>query len=296
MFGVVFEEIECKSLINRVQGNLPFRWTINPYRGCQHACVYCFARPTHEYLGHNSGQDFNRRIVVKANATEVLRQELRHPRWRGEMIALGTACDPYEPAENKYQLTRKILQVILDFRNPLSITTKSNLILRDLDILRKLASVVELHVNFSISTLDERLWKQMEPKTPRPMKRLQAMEVLVKAGINTGVLLAPILPSVTDNRENLEYVVKTAVEHGAQYLASNVLFLKPGTREWFMPFLREAYPHLSSEYLKIYKSPYAPKNYTKYIFDLVDAIRKRWNLLSRPVEPANQIKQLALGL
>ena len=300
MSRVVFEEIQCKSLINRVRGDvLPFRWSINPYRGCQHACIYCFARPTHEYLGYSAGRDFDERIVVKINAPEVLRQELRNPRWRGELIALGTACDPYEPAEKKYRLTRKILEALRDFHNPVSITTKGVLALRDLDILRELASVTDGRVNFSLSTLDEKLWKVMEPKAPPPMKRLEVMERLVEAGVPAGVLLAPILPSVTDSKENLEAVVKAAAEHGAQYLAPNVLFLKPGTREWFMPFLREAYPHLTADYLRLYRGVYAPKNYTEKILTRIDNLRQRWGLTPRPIHERHPVPvqgKLALAM
>ena len=297
MSRVIFEEIQCKSLINRVRGDyVPFRWTINPYRGCQHACVYCFARPTHEYLGYNSGRDFDERIVVKVNAPEVLRQEMRHPRWRGELIALGTACDPYEPAEKKYQLSRRILEALRDFHNPVSVTTKSVLVLRDLDILKELSQVVTVNVNFSISTLDRDLWRAMEPRTPEPSRRLKAMEQLAKAGINTGVLLAPILPSVTDSEENLEAVVKAAVEHGASYLASNVLFLQPGTREWFMPFIREAYPHLTADYLRLYKGAYAPKDYTSRVLGLVDELRRRWRLEPRVQSSPKPVGQLVLAI
>lgn len=299
MSRVIFQEIQCKTLINRVQGDsLPFRWTINPYRGCQHACVYCFARPTHEYLGYNAGRDFDERIFVKVNAPEVLRCELRNPRWRSELIALGTACDPYEPAEKKYQITRKILEALRDYRNPISITTKGVLVQRDLDILKDLASVTSVRVNFSVSTLDEKLWKAMEPMTPPPVKRLEAMESLVKAGVPAGVLLAPILPSVTDSEENLEAVVKAAAAHGAQYIASNVLFLKPGTREWFMPFLREAYPHLTSDYLRLYKNAYAPESYTEKMVRLIDSLRQRWGLTTGhecSVNPSHLEGQLALA-
>ena len=294
---VIFEEIQCKRLINHVAGDaLPFKWTINPYRGCQHASVYCFARPTHEYLGYNAGRDFDGRILVKMNAPEVLRQEMREPRWRGELIAIGTACDPYEPAEKKYRISRQILETLRDFHNPVSLTTKSVLVARDLDVLKELSQVAEVEVNFSISTLDKRLWHAMEPRTPEPIKRLEAMEKLAKAGINTGVLLAPILPSVTDSEENLESVVKAAVDHGASYLATNVLFLKPGTREWFMPFIREAYPHLSADYQKLYRSAYAPKDYTSRVLGLVDELRNRWRLEPRRQAYFPPVGQLALAI
>ena len=282
MGKVVFEEIQSKSLINRVSGDsLPFRWTVNPYRGCQHACVYCFARSTHTYLGMNAGKDFDTRVSVKVNAPEVLRQELRASSWRGQLIALGTACDPYEPAEQKYRLTRGILQGLSDFRNPVSITTKGTLIERDLDILKELSQRAYCSVNFSVGTVDSEVWKATEPQAPKPVKRLQAMEKLVKAGIRAGVMLAPILPGLSDSPEKLEETVRAAAEHGAQFIAPNILHLKPGSREWYMPFVREAYPHLNALYVRLYKGPYAPEEYTERVLGLVEELRQRYGFLAK---------------
>ena len=298
MTKVVFEESRCKSLLNRVSGDaLPFRWTINPYRGCQHACVYCFARGTHAYLGMDTGRDFDTRISVKVNAPEVLRQELRSPNWRGQLIALGTACDPYEPAEQKYQLTRRILEALRDFHNPVSITTKGTLITRDLEILQELSGNAFCSVNFSLGTLDEKVWKLTEPQTPHPKKRLQAMEKLVRAGVRAGILMAPIIPGLSDTPEGLEAVVRAASDHGARFVAPNILHLKPGSREWFMPFIREAYPHLNPLYAHLYKGPYAPQEYTDRILDLVDSLRQRYALTPREHEtiPIGGL-QMALSL
>ena len=296
----IFEEIQVKSVINKVNSPLlPFRWTINPYRGCQHACVYCFARNTHTYLGYDAGKDFNQRIVVKVNAPEVLRTELQRPRWKRELIAMGTACDPYEPAEAKYFITRQMLQALRDFATPVGITTKSNLVLRDMDTLTELAQVADVTVNFSIATLNEDTWRRIEPGTPKPMKRLQAMERLSRAGIRTGVLLAPILPDITDSEENLEEVVREAAQHGAHFIAPNVLHLKPGSKEWFLPFLREAYPHLTPEYLRLYRrGAYAPRAYTEQTIGLVQRLRERWGLMSRegPTRRVLLQGQISLGI
>src|SRR4029079_6122072 len=176
--GITFEEIECKTIINKVQApGMGFSFTLNPYRGCQHACTYCFARGTHEYLGYDSGRDFETRVVVKVNAPEMLRQDLSRPSWRRELIAVGTACDPYQAAELKYSLTHRILKVLRDYANPASIVTKSPFIIRDTDVLESLSREAQVTVNFSIATLDEDVWKRIEPGTAKTAKTLAAMSV-----------------------------------------------------------------------------------------------------------------------
>jgi DNA repair photolyase len=299
MPDVIFEEIECKSAVGKLPAqaarNMPFRWTLNPYRGCQHACTYCFARGTHEYLGYDSGRDFETRVVVKVNAPEMLRQDLARPSWRRELIAVGTACDPYQAAELKYALTHRILKVLRDFANPASIVTKSPHIIRDADVLEQLSQVADLTVNFSISTLDEDVWKRIEPATAKPRKRLEAMRFLSERGIRCGVLLAPVLPGLTDDPEDLERVVDAAREHGASFIHDNVLYLKPGTKEWFMPFLREAYPHLSERYAKYYRGAYAPQTYTQDVHRTVERLRLKYGMVApRPVQPSAGQLQLAM--
>jgi DNA repair photolyase len=271
--GIVFEEIECKSIINKtsVRG-MPF-WSINPYRGCQHACVYCFARGTHEYLGYDSGRDFESRIVVKTNAAAVLRQELRRPSWNRDVIVLGTACDPYQQAEVKYGITRQLLEVMAEFAQPVHMLTKSPAVVRDLDVWQHLSEVTEAEVAFSIPTLDEAIWKKMEPGTARPAKRLEARRTMANGGVRCGVMIAPIIPGVTDDERHIEEVVGAAKDHGAAFVSPNVLYLKPGTKEWFMPALREAYPHLAGKYERYYHGPYAPKDYTAKVIALVDRIK-----------------------
>ncbi len=296
MPDIIFEEIECKSAINRVSApNMPFRWTLNPYRGCQHACTYCYARGMHEHLGYDAGRDFETRIVVKVNAPEMLRRDLGRPGWGREMIAIGTACDPYQAAELRYSLTHRILKVLREFANPASIVTKSPGIVRDADVLEDLSREAELTVNFSISTLDEDVWQRIEPGTAKPSKRLEAMRLLSERGVPCGGLLAPILPGLTDDPAALERVVDAAREHGASFVHDNVLHLKPGTKEWFMPFLREAYPHLSERYAKYYRGPYAPRTYTQEVHRLLDGLRTKYDLLPRPrVLPSAGQLQLAM--
>ena len=281
------QEIYCKTLLNKVDvPGLPFRWSLNPYRGCRHACRYCYARPTHEFWGMNSGKDFDQRVFAKVNAPEVLRQELRRPKWRGESIAIGTASDPYEPAEAQYCLTRRILQVLLEFHNPVSITTKGVLVKRDVDVLAELSRVADVKVAFSIGSLDEDIWQKIEPGTPKPMARMEAMQYLVDNGVQAGVMMAPLLPGISDSAESIDRVVQVAAEHGAQFVSANVLFLKPGSKEWFMPLIREAYPYLSPGYEKLYRHTYAPAEYTKAVLNLVDDSRHKWGLPAKTAAPA----------
>ena len=294
---ITFEEIECKGALNRVHvPAMPhLRWSLNPYRGCQHACVYCFARGSHEYLGYNTGRDFDQRIVVKVNLVEVLRRELRRPGWRREHVTIGTACDPYQQAELKYGLTRGALQAFRDHASPCSLITKSPNIVRDLPLLRELSSVAECTVLFSVATLREEVWRHIEPETAKPLHRLEAMARLSEAGVRCGVMLAPIIPGLTDDAANLEAVVQAAQEHGAALLGDNVLYLKPGTKEWFMPFLRETYPHLLPQYERFYRGSYAPRRYTEEVHTIVQQLRERWGLTPGQ-QPARQpVGQLELA-
>ena len=295
---VTFEEIECKSALNRV--NVPsmpeMRWSLNPYRGCQHACVYCFARGNHEYLGYNTGSDFDRRIVVKTNLVGVLRQELRRSGWRREQVTIGTACDPYQQAELKYGLTRGALQAFRDAASPCSLITKSPNIVRDLAVLRELSSVAECTVLFSVATLREEIWRHIEPETAKPVRRLEAMAQLAEAGVRCGVLLAPIVPGLTDDAESMEAVVQAAREHGASFMGDNVLYLKPGTKEWFMPFLRETYPHLLPRYEKFYRGSYAPRRYTEEVQAVVQQLRERWGLTASQQPARDPVGQLQLAM
>ena len=299
MAGAEVQEIFCKTLLNRIDvPDFQFRWTLNPYRGCRHACTYCYARPTHEFLGLDSGREFEQRVFAKVNAPEILRQELRRPKWQREAIAIGTASDPYEPAEAQYELTRRILQVLREFENPVSITTKGVLVRRDLDVLQELGDVADVRVTFSVGSIDEDVWKLTEPGAPSPMARLEAMQFLVENGVQAGVMMAPLLPGISDNAESIDAVAEAAADHGAQYLGANVLFLKPGSREWFMPMLSEAYPRLAPGYNSLYQKTYAPRDYTRTVLDLVDESRRNWGLATK-TEPRRmrvQQRQLELAL
>jgi len=299
MAGAEVQEIFCKTLLNRIDvPDFQFRWTLNPYRGCRHACTYCYARPTHEFLGLDSGREFEQRVFAKVNAPEVLRQELRRPKWQREAIAIGTASDPYEPAEAQYELTRRILQVLREFENPVSITTKGVLVRRDLDVLQELGDVADVRVTFSVGSIDEKVWKLTEPGAPSPIARLEAMQFLVENGVQAGVMMAPLLPGISDNAESIDAAAEAAAAHGAQYLGANVLFLKPGSREWFMPMLSEAYPRLAPGYNSLYQKTHAPRDYTQKVLDLVDESRRNWGLATK-TEPRRmrvQQRQLELAL
>ena len=284
MAGADVQEIYCKTLLNKIDvPRFPFKWTMNPYRGCRHACTYCYARPTHEFLGMDAGKEFESRVFAKVNAPEVLRKELQRRSWLREHIAIGTASDPYEPAEAEYKITRRLLKVLRDFHNPVTITTKSVLVRRDADILAGLSQVADVHVNFSIGTINEKAWHTMEPGTPRPEARLEAMQYLVENGVSAGVNMAPLLPGISDDEANMQAVAEAAFNHKAQYLSANVLNLKPGAKEWFFPLLKESYPNLIPGYNRLFanNNTYAPQQYTKSVMETFDRVRRQWNLRER---------------
>ena len=297
MAGADVQEIQCKTLLNRIDvPGFPFRWSLNPYRGCRHACRYCYARPTHEFLGLDAGREFEQRVFAKVNAPEILQQELRRPSWQGETIAIGTATDPYEPAESQYRLTRRIIQVLRECRNPAWITTKGVLVRRDVDVLKELGQVADVRVTFSVGSIDDRVWKLTEPGAPGPMARLEAMQFLVENGVPAGVMMAPLLPGISDSPESIDAVARAAAAHKSQFLAGNLLFLKPGSKEWFMPMLREAYPHLAPGYTRLYRKAYAPREYSNRILDLVKEAGLRWGLPHRPASQATPKGQRQLQM
>ncbi|HWD63633.1 MAG TPA: radical SAM protein [Solirubrobacteraceae bacterium] len=256
-----FYEVRAKSILNRVPevSQVPFRWTVNPYRGCTHACTYCFARPTHEFLDWNAGRDFEREIVVKVNAPERLRAELARPTWEGEHVALGTNTDPYQWVEGRYELMRGIWEAFLAARNPCSVLTKSPLLLRDLDLMRRLNEVTDFSAALSIPTLEPKAWRQTEPRTPNPQARLEALAELSAAGIRTGVLVAPLMPGINDSPEQVAEVVRLATEAGAAYVTGIALHLRKGVRDVFMSWLADNRPELAQLYEELYRrGAYAP--------------------------------------
>jgi DNA repair photolyase len=252
--GIEFIEVEAKSIINHVPGTyLPFNWTINPYRGCTHACTYCFARSTHTYMDMNAGSDFESKIVVKVNAPELLRKELRAKRWKGEHIAMGTATDPYQRAEGRYKLMSRIITTLTEYRNPFSILTKGTLIMRDLDLLIAASQVTEVSTAFSVGTVDEKVWNASEPGTPHPRKRLEAVRKLNAEGIPCGVMIAPVLPGISDSPEQLRAVIEAAIDAGATHVSPILLHLRPYVKDVYMQWLGDNYPDLVDRYQTMYR-------------------------------------------
>lgn len=250
-------EIVAKSALNRVQ-HMGFNWSLNPYQGCYHSCVYCFARAHAKLADRDPGLGFSARIGVKVNLPDVLRHELSSRSWKRDTVAFGTATDPYQPIEGTYKLTRRCLEAFRDFRTPIGLITKGTMVLRDIDVLIELSRRAKTTVCFSVPTVDETVWAKTEPGTPPPRKRLRVLKALVEAGIEAGVGMAPVLPGLSDSPQQLEATVAAAAEAGACFVWANIVYLKPGTKEHFMEFLGREYPHLLPRYRELFPGAYAP--------------------------------------
>jgi len=292
--GPELVEVRVKSVLNRVCG-MGFGWSVNPYRGCAHGCPFCYARRTHWFLDEDGVGRWATKIFVKVNAPEVLRDELARPSWRRELVAVGTATDPYQPAEARYRITRRILQALAEFRTPASLVTRSPLVLRDLDVLQELALRAGVTVCVSLVTLDPHLARQLEPTVALPRHRLRTVEQLARAGIRTGVLLAPVLPGLTDSPDNLQAVVRAAAESGAQFVRHNVLHLGEVTKDAFLAFLQARRPDLLPAYQELYPRRYAPAGYRREVARRVEACKRRVRFRGSAVlQPPPAPEQLAL--
>jgi DNA repair photolyase len=293
---VEYLHVRARTIISEVPraSRMPFRFTINPYRGCSHACTYCFARPTHEYLGLDGGDDFERRIVVKINAVERLAAELARPAWGGDHIAMGTNTDPYQQCEGRYRLTRGIVETLGAARNPFSILTKSTMVQRDSDVLVAAAERTSVRVNFSIGTLDDEVWRSSEPGTPPPWKRVEALARLSEAGIECGVLIAPILPGLSDRDDQLSAVVRAVIDAGAVSISSIGLHLRPGVRELFMPWLARTRPDLVARYEALYgaRSGYLARAEAEQLGERVRALIARHGGCARSPRLARAITEV----
>jgi DNA repair photolyase len=247
-----YREEPCRSALNRVQG-MGFKWSLNPYMGCVHRCTFCYVRAFEQRADRPSDDRYGRSIRVKTNVAAVLRRELARASWEREIVAIGAATDPYQPAEGRYKLTRACLEVLAEYANPVRIITRGPMIVRDVDVLARLASRASLAVTFSVPTLDDDIWRRTEPGTAPPRQRLRALRVLVDAGIEANVGMAPILPGLSDKPELLADVVRAAREAGATGVWANLLHLQPGTKEHFLAALARDWPELLPRYEELYR-------------------------------------------
>ena len=272
---VTFHEVMSKSALSKVPAasRMPFRWTVNPYRGCSHACRYCFARPTHEYLDLDAGRDFDSQVVVKMNVDTVLRAELAKPSWRREPVALGTNTDPYQRAEGRYRLMPGIIGALADSGTPFSILTKGTLLRRDLPLIAEAAQRVEVGLGVSLAFADEELQQSVEPGTPTPRARLDLIRAVRAAGLPCGVMVAPVLPWLTDSRDHLRRLLDAIADAGATGVTVVPLHLKPGTREWYLQWLEQEHPHAVAGYGRVFaRGTYALEAYRQWLWDRVEPL------------------------
>lgn len=287
-------ETPAKSVLNRVQG-MPFHWSVNPYRGCYHGCVFCYARRSHSYLEEDGVERWGSRIFVKTNAPAVLRSELAKRSWRHETVAIGTVTDPYQPLEGRYRLTRAVLEALADYDTPASLITRSPLVVRDIDVLSRLAMKAGVSVTVSIATMDAGLARQIEPTVAPPEKRLFAVRKLADAGLKVNVALAPVLPQITDTAENISAVVRAARDAGAASIWHNALHLHEITREAFFSYLRANRPDLVAHYASLYRGKYAPREVHAAIDERVhEAMQRAPRRAKVPLLQPKRTAQLSL--
>jgi DNA repair photolyase len=295
--SVEYVEQPCKSALNAVRG-MPFKWSLNPYMGCEHRCTFCYVRAFERRADRPSDDRYGRTIRVKTNIAAVLRQELSRRSWAFESVVIGAATDPYQPAEGTYRLTRACLQAFADYASPVALITRGPMIVRDIDVLTELSRRTEFGVTFSIPTLDDEVWRRTEPGTAHPRQRLRAISQLIAAGIKASVGMAPILPGLSDRPEQLDAVVRAAREAGAVGIWANLLYLRPGTKEHFLECLARHWPELLPRYEEEYrKGAYLPEEKTRPVQQVVASLRQAHGIADRrPVKitPAERPRQLEL--
>ena len=294
-----YREEPCKVALNRVRG-MAFDWSLNPYMGCVHRCTFCYVRAFERRADRPSDERYGQSIRVKVNVAEVLRRELARASWKHETVAIGAATDPYQPAEGRYRLTRSCMEALVDAHNPFNVITRGPLIVRDLDVLQEAARRAEVSINFSVPTLDDRVWRTTEPGTAPPRQRLRALKRLVDGGIKAGVGMAPILPGISDKPELLREVVRAARDAGATHLWANVLFLRPGTREHFLENLAEDWPEEAERYERLYgHGAYLKKDVTGPVQGAVAELRREYGVADRrrkPLAPPPEPEQLSFAV
>jgi len=260
---------------------MPFEWTLNPYRGCTHGCHYCFARRYHAQFEMDSGDEFASVILVKRNIVAILARELDRPSWQREYVAFGTATDPYQPIEGHYKLSRGLIETLARGRTPFGLITKGPMVVRDIDVLREHGRTLRNTVYMSVPTVDEDAWRQLEPGTAHPLQRLRAVRALVDAGVNAGVLMAPIVPGFSTARHKLERTIKAIADHGARFVGCNVMYLQDGTRDHFMGFIDREFPAMRPRFEKLYVKKYPPEAYRKEVQSMVRVLQDRYGLRQR---------------
>lgn len=275
-----YQEVTCRSALNAVEG-MPFNWTLNPYRGCTHGCHYCFARRYQTQFELGPGDHFSSVIFVKRNLPEILARELDKPGWTRELVAVGTATDPYQPIEGHYKLTRRALEALLAARTPIGLVTKGPMVVRDADVLGELGRRAGCTVYMSVPTVDEEAWAALEPGTAHPLQRLRAVRTLRDAGVNAGVLMAPVVPGLTTQHGKLEATIRAIAEHGAAFMGANLLYLKGGTKDHFMGYLAKEFPDLVEGYTRLYPRAYAPRAYAQTVRSTIEALQRRYEVNRR---------------
>lgn len=279
--AAAYQEVRCKSALNRCKG-MPFmKWTLNPYRGCTHGCHYCFARKYQHHLELDADDQFASVIFIKTNFVDVLRRELDQPSWAKESIGFGTATDPYQPIEGTYKLSRGTLEALRDAASPVGIVTKGPMIVRDKDVLQDLSKRTTCRVHISIPTVDEEAWEKLEPGVAHPNQRLRAVRELVDAGIECGVLMAPIVPGFSTQPAKIERTIKAIADSGARSVGAMVMHLEGSTRDHFMAMLNREYPEMVAKYTQLYASKYVPKDYDARVQEVVSLMRARYGMKSR---------------
>ncbi|HYB94301.1 MAG TPA: radical SAM protein [Vicinamibacterales bacterium] len=279
--AATYQEIRCRSALNRVKGKSYMQWSLNPYRGCTHGCHYCFARRYHSHLELDAGDSFASVIFVKTNFVEVLRRELDRPSWKRESIGFGTATDPYQPIEGTYKISRGVLEALRDAANPVGIVTKGPMVVRDIDVLQDLSARASCRVHMSVPTVDEDAWEQLEPGVAHPLQRLRAVRELVDAGIDCGVLMAPLVPGFSTQPDKIERTVKAIADSGATSVSAMVMHMDGGTKDHFMALLQREYPGLVDMYEQLYATRYVKNDYEKPIQEIVSLMRERYDLRRR---------------